>query len=36
MFSIKRMDKHEEKSAICGSILHALPNWFGVESSIVE
>lgn len=36
MVEIKQVDIPEKKSQICDIILHALPNWFGVEASIVE
>lgn len=36
MFSIKQVDTPEQKSHICNMILRALPNWFGVEASIVD
>lgn len=31
---IQKVDPTEEKASICDAILHALPNWFGIESSI--
>lgn len=36
MIEIKSIDKTEEKSAITDLVLHALPEWFGIEESIVE
>lgn len=33
---IQEVTDQLEKSVICNSILHALPNWFGVEESIVD
>ena len=36
MFSIQQVEMPEQKSDICDSILHALPNWFGVEHSIID
>jgi len=36
MIEIKEVFVPEEKSAICNSVLRALPNWFGVEASIVD
>jgi len=36
MVSIKLIEAPEQKSAICDLILHALPNWFGVETSIID
>ena len=36
MIEIKEILNSDEKSNICNRILRALPNWFGVESSIVD
>lgn len=36
MIEIKEILMPEEKSNICNGILRALPNWFGVEASIVD
>lgn len=36
MVNIKQIDTPEQKSNICNTILRALPNWFGVEASIVD
>ena len=36
MTEIKEVTSAVEKSIICNDILRALPNWFGVEDSIVE
>lgn len=36
MFNIKQVEASEQKAHICDLILHALPNWFGVEASIVD
>lgn len=36
MFHIQQVDESEQKSQICDMILRALPNWFGIESSIVD
>ena len=33
---IKEMTDKLTKSSICNDILRALPNWFGVETSIIE
>jgi len=33
---IKEIINAEDKSLICNGILRALPNWFGIEESIVE
>jgi len=33
---IKKIDNIVEKAEICDKILRALPDWFGIESSIVE
>ena len=35
-FDICEILDEDEKSRICDDVLHALPNWFGVESSIVD
>jgi ribosomal protein S18 acetylase RimI-like enzyme len=32
----REITSHDEKSDICNGILRALPNWFGVESSILD
>jgi len=36
MFTIKEISSAEEKAAICDNILRQLPNWFGIEESIVD
>ena len=36
MTAIKEVTTPEEKSAICNNILRALPDWFGIEESIVN
>ena len=36
MFEIKQIDTPEQKADICNVILRALPNWFGVEASIIS
>lgn len=36
MFNVKEIDIPEQKAYICDAVLHALPSWFGVESSIVD
>ncbi|MCL1787932.1 MAG: GNAT family N-acetyltransferase [Defluviitaleaceae bacterium] len=36
MTHIKEITAPGEKSQICSDILRALPNWFGIEESIVE
>lgn len=36
MIEIKEIKSAAEKSKICGTILRSLPNWFGVEASIVD
>ena len=36
MIAIRPIATPEEKAGICNAILRALPNWFGVESSIVD
>lgn len=36
MFDIKEIKNEDEKSSICEVILRGLPNWFGVEQSIVD
>jgi Acetyltransferases len=36
MFEIKEIFNTDEKSNISNTILRALPNWFGIESSIVD
>lgn len=35
-FEIRELTDPEEKSRICDSILRALPDWFGIEESIVD
>lgn len=36
MYDIKIVTDKNQKSLICESILRALPNWFGVEESILD
>jgi len=36
MVILKELFNAEEKSTICDTILRALPDWFGIESSIVD
>lgn len=36
MFEIKKINSPEQKSHICDLILRILPNWFGVEASIID
>jgi len=36
MINIKEIISEDEKSNICNNILRTLPNWFGVESAVVE
>lgn len=36
MIAINEVVNPEEKSRICNAILRALPDWFGVEASIVD
>ena len=36
MIKIKEVYEPNEKSNICNAILRALPNWFGIESSIID
>lgn len=36
MVTIMRLDDEQQKSSIAESILRALPEWFGIESSIIE
>ena len=36
MIEFREILSTDEKSKICNDILRALPNWFGVESSIVD
>jgi len=36
MTSIREITSPAQKAEICEKILRALPNWFGVEQSIVE
>ena len=33
---IKEICNPDEKSAICNKILRALPDWFGIEESVVD
>ena len=33
---IREITNPEEKSTICNNIIRALPNWFGIEESIVD
>lgn len=33
---MKEIHSQSEKSKICDSILRALPNWFGIEESIID
>ena len=35
-YTIAEVAASQDKSAICNDILRALPNWFGVEESIVD
>ena len=32
----KELSNPDEKSSICNTILRALPDWFGIEASIVD
>jgi len=36
MINIKLVEDTVQKSAICNDILRSLPNWFGVEESIID
>ena len=36
MVSYREVYLPDEKSSICNGILRALPNWFGVEASIID
>lgn len=36
MVTLIRLDEAKKKSAIADTILHALPEWFGIETAIVE
>ena len=36
MIEIKDLSNTEEKSTTCNTMLRALPDWFGIESSIVD
>lgn len=36
MIDIREIFVPDEKSKICGDILRALPDWFGIEASIIE
>ena len=36
MIAFREILSTDEKSKICDNVLRALPNWFGVESSIVD
>ena len=36
MIDIRPVTESVKKSQICDTVLHALPNWFGIESSIVD
>ena len=36
MTEVKRINNSNDKSVICNTILRALPNWFGIEASIVD
>lgn len=36
MLSLVELNDNKLKSTICENILHALPNWFGIEESIIE
>ena len=36
MIKINEIVIPEEKSAICNSVLRALPSWFGIETAIVD
>ena len=34
--SVRAVDDPHERSRVCESVLRSLPDWFGIESSIVE
>lgn len=36
MVTIRQVTNPKEKANICSTILHALPSWFGIESSIAD
>ena len=36
MINIEKIDNPEQKSHICNTILRTLPNWFGVESAVLD
>lgn len=36
MISIQEISLADEKSHVCDVLLHALPDWFGIETSIAE
>ena len=36
MIIIKELSIPDEKAKICNTILRALPDWFGIESSIID
>jgi len=36
MFNVAEVFSANEKSDICGNILKSLPNWFDIESSIID
>lgn len=36
MFDILEIKSPKQKAFICDAILRALPNWFGIETSIIE
>jgi len=36
MIKIVDIQLPDEKSSVCNNILRALPDWFGVEASIVD
>jgi len=36
VIQIREVNNANEKSDICNIVLRALPNWFGVEASIVD
>jgi ribosomal protein S18 acetylase RimI-like enzyme len=36
VIEVKKIQVSEEKSDICNDILRALPEWFGIESAIVD
>lgn len=35
-FEVKEVTSADERSQICNQIIRALPNWFGIESAIVD